>query len=150
MQLPPWLLPDLSENRDSCTMVCSQGLEAVALAAAKGITIVYGSDLLGDLHPYQSQEFVLRSAVQQPLALLQSATINAAKLFQMLGHIGQLKPGMAADLIVLSADPLKDVGVLAEANNIRMVVRDGLVVKGPYPELAAANGLLFPSVGGSS
>ena len=40
-----------------------QGLESLALARRHGITMCFGSDLLGDLHPAQLDEFTLRSQV---------------------------------------------------------------------------------------
>ena len=51
------------------------------------------------MHPHQLEEFTLRSKVIPSLQLIQQATINAAKLFNMEKEIGQVNEGFFADLI---------------------------------------------------
>jgi hypothetical protein len=70
-----------------------QGLRALALARAAGVRTCFGSDLLGELHPQQAQEFRLRASVQPPAELLQAATVNCAQLFMMEQLIGQVGAG---------------------------------------------------------
>ena len=43
-----------------------RGLESLALAAECGVRMVFGSDLLGDLHGHQLREFELRGRVLEP------------------------------------------------------------------------------------
>jgi len=46
--------------------------------------MVFGSDLLGDLHRHQGEEFVLRAAAGIPSAqIIDAATSSAAALFCM-------------------------------------------------------------------
>lgn len=57
---------------------------------------------------------------------IQSATSNAADL---LGHsdiVGSIKPGKFADVIAVTGDPLKDVGLL---EHVEFVMKDGKVYK---------------------
>jgi imidazolonepropionase-like amidohydrolase len=42
-------------------------------------------------------------------------------------EIGTLEKGKRADLIAVAGDPLADVGVLADASRIRLVLKDGVV-----------------------
>ena len=83
-----WLLPRASRHRSSThlthifTPAC-QGLESLQLAAAKGVTMCFGSDLLGDLHAYQSREFELRARVLPSKDVIRAATLNCARLFGM-------------------------------------------------------------------
>lgn len=56
-----------------------------------------------------------------PLQALQTATINAARVFGKDKELGTIEPGKLADLVILDADPLADM------KNIRMVNR---VIKG--------------------
>ena len=44
---------------------------------------------------------------------------------------GSLRPGLAADLLVVNGDPLEDIGVLAplDGDRITTVVRSGQFVK---------------------
>ncbi len=39
------------------------------------------------------------------------------------------KGGMEADLIVVAGDPISDIGLLANADNIRLVVKGGQICK---------------------
>lgn len=50
---------------------------------------------------------------------------------------------MTADLLVLNANPADDISVLTDSDRVRMVIKEGLIVKAPYPELSAVNELLF-------
>lgn len=62
----------------------TQGLHALELAHRSGVTMCFGSDLLGKLHARQSEEFTLRASAGIPAAdIIASATVNCAKLFMM-------------------------------------------------------------------
>jgi imidazolonepropionase-like amidohydrolase len=89
----------------------------------------YGSDLLGPLGKYQSQEFGLRSQVLSALDILQSATINPAK---MMGQpqLGQIKPGFFADLLIIKNNPLDDITVFERSDEeIQLVMKEGRVCR---------------------
>ncbi len=109
--------------------VLEAGLTALERAARAGVKLAYGTDLLGGMQRHQNHEFRLRREVQSPLDVLRAATTGAAELVGMAGEIGTLAVGAHADLLVLDADPLEDVGVLAEpARHLRHVVQAGGVV----------------------
>ncbi|MCK2220188.1 amidohydrolase family protein [Actinomadura sp. ATCC 31491] len=108
--------------------VLEAGLAALERAARGGVRMAYGTDLLGGMHRHQNHEFRLRREVQSPLDVLRAATSGAAELVGMAGEIGTLDVGAHADLLVLGADPLEDVGVLAEpGRHLRHVVQAGAV-----------------------
>jgi imidazolonepropionase-like amidohydrolase len=95
------------------------------------VAIVYGSDLLGGMHKYQNEEFRLRAQTQPVIDVIRSATTTAAALLSRSGTLGVVAPGAVADLLVLDADPLLDVGVLADiAEHLDLVIQDGAVVHG--------------------
>ena len=109
--------------------VKSKGLDAVAIAQAEGVPIVFGTDLLGHMHARQNGEFAIRSAVQSPLQILQGATITAARLMKQEGQIGQIVPGAFADLLLVEGDPLQDASVLADPQAaIALLMQGGRVV----------------------
>jgi imidazolonepropionase-like amidohydrolase len=65
-----------------CSRCRNQGLQAMAIARAHGVTMAFGSDLLGAMHKYQADEFLLRSQAGLPAReVLAAATINCAALF---------------------------------------------------------------------
>ena len=88
----------------------------------------YGSDLLGPLTREQSKEFGIRSVILKSKQVLQSATVNAAKMLGQESFLGQLKPGYAADMIILNVNPLNEVAVLDEPEkHVLAVIKDGRV-----------------------
>ena len=61
-----WLVPLPAQESALVLHPCMQGLSALAVARQKGVTMCYGSDLLGELHGEQLGEFAIRSAVLPP------------------------------------------------------------------------------------
>jgi imidazolonepropionase-like amidohydrolase len=93
-----------------------------------GITIVMGTDAgnIGTLHGpaiFREMRLMAESGLT-PLEVLRSATFNAAKTMGLEGRTGEVQPGMLADLVILDADPLADVGNLAK---VYRTIRGGVV-----------------------
>src|SRR5882724_3733983 len=61
-----------------------------------------------------------------PMDAIQSATSRAAEMLDMKGEIGVIAPGAYAEVIAVSADPLKDVG---ELEHVRFVMHNGSIFK---------------------
>ncbi|MCA3240180.1 MAG: amidohydrolase family protein [Rubrivivax sp.] len=115
---------------DKLEVVRSQGLQALAMARAEGVPVVFGTDLLGHMHGRQSGEFTIRAAVQPAVEVLQSATIVAARLMGREREIGQLVAGAWADLLVVDGDPTVDLTPLVEpAQSIRLLMQGGRIVR---------------------
>ncbi|KAL7943398.1 hypothetical protein V8C42DRAFT_328930 [Trichoderma barbatum] len=120
-------LPPISAAKND--EVLQKGLHAIKIATDAGVTVCFGSDLLGPLHFAQSKEFSIRSQVQTPAEILRSATVNGAKLLMKEDELGQIKEGFAADFIVLGGNPLEDITVLDRTEeNILAVIKDGRVI----------------------
>ena len=70
-------------------------------------------------------EMRLLSVVGIPnLAIIQSATRNAAKAWHLEDQLGTLEQGRTADLLVLAGDPLLDI---AQTKNIWRIIKSGVV-----------------------
>ncbi len=108
--------------------VLDGGRRALGLATAGGVRVGYGSDLLGDMRRHQSAEFRLRAEIISPLEVIRSATSTAAEIVRLPGLAGAVAPGSYGDLVVTDADPLDDIGALAEPARLQMVVQGGRVV----------------------
>jgi imidazolonepropionase-like amidohydrolase len=105
------------------------GLAALARASAAGVSLVYGSDLLGPMQSEQLREFTIRGQVQAPAEVIKSATSTAARLLGMTGQLGTVAPGAHADLLVLDSDPLADLSVLTRPQqHLRYVVKAGRLI----------------------
>lgn len=129
-----FLPPSIAEkNRE----VLSAGVKSLQIADAAGVTMCYGTDLLGPLWARQSREFSLRKqAGLSNLKLLQSATVNAAKMLRQEDKLGRLKDGYAADLIVLNANPLDDIEVLTRPEkHLLAVMKDGKVLESRWSKM---------------
>jgi imidazolonepropionase-like amidohydrolase len=48
--------------------------------------------------------------------------------------VGQVKPGYLADLLLVEGDPTRDVRLLQDAANIKMIMLGGRMHKSPVPE----------------
>ena len=119
---PPASLAKLDDVR-------AAGLRAVELALDAGVRVGFGTDLLGETHPAQSRELLLRSQVQSPADVLRSATVVNADLLGRSGELGVLAPGAYADLLLVDGDPLTDIDVLARTDEcLQLVMRAGAVV----------------------
>lgn len=109
--------------------VLHAGVGAIEIAMRAGVKIGYGTDLLGETHDAQSEEFALRAAVQAPVEILRSATTINAELLGRAGELGVLAPGAAADLLVVDGDPLRDLACLGEQGaHLDLIVRAGEIV----------------------
>lgn len=111
--------------------VLNSGLEAIAQAHGAGVKLVYGSDLLGGMHRHQNEQFRLLGKVQPAIDAIRAATTTAAELLGRPGEIGIIAPGADADMLVLTADPVQDIAVLADmADHLEVVIQDGAVIPG--------------------
>ena len=116
-------------QHEKIRLVAAGAQESVRLAAAAGVRIAAGSDLLGAMMTQKAREFVLKAEVVGPMAAIVSATRTNAELFGMADVIGTVEEGKQADFVVVDGDPLSDIAVLADAQRIRAVVKEGEVVK---------------------
>lgn len=92
--------------------------------------MAYGTDLLGEMHRHQSEEFVIRSRVLPAHEVIASATHIAAKLLRMEGRIGCISPGAFADLIVIDGNPLDDMSLLThQGAHMPIILKGGSFVK---------------------
>jgi len=93
-----------------------------------GVTIAMGTDAgnIGTLHgPSIHREMkMMVDAGLTPLEVLRSATKNGAKALGLEGKAGEIKAGMLADLVILDADPLADIGNLA---HVHRTIKNGVM-----------------------
>jgi imidazolonepropionase-like amidohydrolase len=110
--------------------VSERGIEAVQIAVAEGVPVVFGTDLLGHMHDRQSGEFDLRLPAMGPVQVLRSATFTAAQLLREEGRLGELIPGAWADVLLVDGDPTRELSMLTRPNTgIAVIVQAGRVVK---------------------
>jgi imidazolonepropionase-like amidohydrolase len=70
-----------------------------------------------------------------PLAALQTATVNPARYFGRESTLGTVAAGTQADLVLLDANPLKDIG------NVRRI--HAVITAGRFFDMSALDQLLM-------
>jgi len=105
-----------------------KSVESLALAHRLGVRIASGSDLLGPLHLAKPLELELKAQVLSPMEVLVSATRTNAELFGLADRIGTVEPGKEADLLVVRGDPLRDLRLFQDRDNLLLIMKAGAVV----------------------
>jgi imidazolonepropionase-like amidohydrolase len=110
--------------------VLDAGTAALETCQAAGAELGFGTDLLGSLHRYQTEEFVIRSEVMSPVDVLRSATSINAKILNREAELGCIAPGALADVIVIDGNPLEDMKLFtADGENVHIVIKNGRLCK---------------------
>ena len=123
--------------------VFQKQLQLVGAMNREGVELLAGTDMA--LYPGFALHDELGLLVQAgltPMEALQTATRNPARYFGLQDSLGVIEKGKLADLVLLEADPLKDIGntrkISAVVVNGQLVTRsmlDAMLVKAE----AAAN-----------
>ncbi len=98
-------------------------------ALKAGVKIVSGSDAATNFnyHGLCVEELAFMvDAGMKPTDVIVAATSRAAELLGMEQFIGSIKEGMLADLILVDGNPLDDMRVFVEKDNVKLVVKDGV------------------------
>lgn len=101
-----------------------QGFKA---AMESGVTIGMGGDVGVYTHGENAIEMELMVEYgMKPLEVLRAATSVNAKALHMDQQVGMLKPGMLADIIVVSGDPSIQISAIRQ---VKFVMKDGVVYR---------------------
>jgi imidazolonepropionase-like amidohydrolase len=104
--------------------------QAMARALKKGVRIVFGTDVGGfpwtEVNQAKEFEYYVQYGMT-PMQAIKSGTSLAAEL---LGQpdLGAVGPGLAADLVAVAGDPLKDI---TELQRVRFVMKGGVTYLSP-------------------
>jgi imidazolonepropionase-like amidohydrolase len=94
---------------------------------AAGIPFAVGTDVGPFPHGTQAREMVLMVKYgMKPLAVLQADMLEGARLLGWDGQIGQLKPGLYADIVAVPGNPLDDI---SSVTRVSFVMKNGVVVR---------------------
>jgi len=98
------------------------GAAVTAGMARAGVGILAGCDsMIAGFCVHDELAAMVRGGMT-PLAAVQTGTLNPATYFGLADTVGAIAPGRRADLVLLDANPLTDIGALAR---IRAVVLAG-------------------------
>jgi hypothetical protein len=101
--------------------------ESAAKVARAGGHVCIGSH--GEMQGigYHWEMWALASGGWQPLEVLRAATLHGAEAIGYAQDLGSLETGKLADLVVLSADPLKDIH---NTSSVRYIMKNGELFDG--------------------
>ncbi len=102
-------------------------LDMARRAHEGGVKIAFGTDSGVSAHGDNAQEFALLvRAGLTPLEAIQAATVGAAEHLRISSEAGKIAPGMPADIVAVSGDPLTDV---TELERMKFVMKGGAVYR---------------------
>jgi imidazolonepropionase-like amidohydrolase len=97
------------------------------LAVSRGLKISFGSGVGPFPHGTQAAEFsYLVKYGMTPAQAIQTATTVAAEMMGWQEQIGSIEKGKYADIIAVTADPLKDI---TELERVKFVMKGGQVIR---------------------
>jgi imidazolonepropionase-like amidohydrolase len=106
-----------------------QSVQGLTYAYRAGCKIGSGSDLLGDMAAQRPVELELKAQVMTPMDVLVSATRVNAELFRMQDRIGTVEPGKYADLLVVAGNPLRNLRLFQNTENLKVIMKGGRLAK---------------------
>ena len=103
--------------------------ENVAAAYEEGVNILMGTDSGVIPHGHNLEELThLVDIGMSPEEAIASGTVKAAE-FLGQSNLGLIEKNYVADLILVNSNPLDDISVLSDNDNILKVFQDGIQVK---------------------
>ena len=104
-------------------------LRFIKMYVDAGGKVMSGTDTAGWAIPgiglHHELEILVEEAGLTPMQAILSATRNPAEGFRILDRLGTIEAGKLADLMIVNADPLEEIGNLQQ---IEWVVQDGNVI----------------------
>ncbi len=134
--------PQLDDFSNAKLAQVCEGTAFVYETAKKipNLKITYGTDLF-----FLPEEEVRQSVKQmerllkwyKPVEILKMATGNTTELWKMSGlrnpytegDLGVVQEGAYADLLLVDGNPLEDLGVVTDSDNIKIIMKDGKLYK---------------------
>lgn len=116
-----WIPAYMRERMAAAEPVHRKG---VRLAHEIGVPIAVGTD--GSPGDAMHEMMELVGCGMTPMEAIVAGTHNAAKANGVLEDYGTLEVGKRADLLVINGDPLQDIALLYPAENIQLVMKDGV------------------------
>jgi imidazolonepropionase-like amidohydrolase len=101
-------------------------------AVERGIKVAMGTDqshrlLVGE--NLCELGFMVEWLGMSPMDVLVASTSRAAQCLELEKDLGTLEPGKIADVLVIDGDPLDDITILEERSRLRLIMKEGGIVK---------------------
>jgi imidazolonepropionase-like amidohydrolase len=103
------------------------------------LNVTYGTDIFNAPEAAVNQIKMMDrlSKWYEPVEILRMATGNMTRLYKLSGmqnpypdgDLGVIKVGAYADMILVEGDPLADIKVVGELDNLLIIMKDGIIYK---------------------
>lgn len=116
---------------DKCRPIAETHIESFQKAVKAGVKIAYGTDagMTSVIHGDNACELeLLVKFGMTPMEAIITATRASAQCLNLDQEVGSLQAGMLADLIVVKGNPLDDIGLLKQKQNISIVIKEGRIL----------------------
>jgi imidazolonepropionase-like amidohydrolase len=121
-------LPDESVRKIEAAH--APALRSLEIFRDAGVKMAFGSDLLGESHRLQSEEFRIRAEILGNAAAMRAATLTAAQVLRREGELGVITAGAIADLLLVDGNPLREIAVLlGQGEHLPFIMKAGRVIK---------------------
>lgn len=100
-------------NRQKNTKVLQAGLTSLEIAREHGVTMGFGTDLIGETQERQNRELEIRHEVEPASDVLRSMWQTTARLCHLEGKVGTITPGAFGDVLVANVNPLEDLATFS-------------------------------------
>lgn len=110
-------------------------LDGYKLAIEMGVKFAAGSDTVFEIAaPYgkysvEEIEKMVRVLGFSPMDAIVAATKMGAEASGIADKVGTIEKGKLADILLVEGNPLEDVGILVERDNIKSIIKGGKVVR---------------------
>jgi len=119
-----------AEVKRKLAEVNAAGLQMLEVCRDAGVTMGFGTDLMGEMIAAQTKEFELRANVLPAMDIIKSATSVNAEILGQSGQLGCIAPGALADLLVVDGNPVEDISLLNESRAALVaIMKDGRFCK---------------------
>lgn len=126
---PPWD-SFAKERLEKLKEVVKIQKENISVAYEEGVRLLMGSDCGVIDHGRNLGELkYLVDIGMEPIEAIEAGTIRGAKFFNQDDKLGSIEPGKLADMILVKGNPVDDISILADNDNIKKVILDGKLVK---------------------
>jgi imidazolonepropionase-like amidohydrolase len=132
----PWFT---AEQRRKARQVNAGAIQMIKWAKKHNVFIVSGGDMFAEMTPFAKKNITQESQFGwEPWEILQHATYNAGKVLAMSGParspyrdgpLGVIEVGAYADMIIWEKSPLDDIENVLPNENIKVLMKDGEVIK---------------------
>jgi imidazolonepropionase-like amidohydrolase len=122
------LTPERAKER-GLVRELEHGVAAAKAMRARGIRILPGGDYGFAWTPHgtyaRDVELFVTLLGYTPMEALLAATRDAGEIMAPAYRVGQVRPGYAADLLLVQGNPLQDIAILQQPERLLMIVKDG-------------------------